>query len=186
MTGRGGSGSKAPGIVTGQCIARQILDPGGNGGPIDGVGGQIACRCKGGNLAVCVIGDCSGYGGRAGSSHRKVGGVDGCGVHRLTEGGVDGLVDRHTGGAIGRDVGYHGGWGRVRSHPGSKAPGKVIQHWIAGEVLGPGGNRGSKGGEGRQPAGWTKGRSGADGGVGHGACHRRRPLIQSKGSRGHR
>ena len=103
MTGSAAGGCKAPGKVTCQRIACEVLDPGGNRGGIDGVGGQIARRRKGGNFAVYVIGNCSGYGGCARSCHRKVGGADCCGVHRLTEGSADALVDRDTGGSIGRD-----------------------------------------------------------------------------------
>ena len=125
LTGRAASRRKAPGKVTCQRVVCQVLDPSGDRDAIYGALGEIACRCKGGNLAVYVIGNCSGYGRCARSCHRKVGGVDRCGVHRLTEGGTDALVDRHTGCSVGREGRTHGRSGRVRGRTAGKAPRKV-------------------------------------------------------------
>src|SRR3989442_14281515 len=99
-------------------------------------------------------------------------------VHRLTEGGVDGLVDGHRRGRIGRDGGTHDGPGRVRGHTGGKAPVKVSGQRIAGEVPGPSGHRGRGCGQRRQIACWREGCGYAT--VAHSTGHSRGPLLQGK------
>src|SRR5207249_1366874 len=125
-----------------QRIAGQVPGSGGQRGGIDGVGSEITDRFKGRNLAGDIIGNDSCYGSCPRTSHQQAGRVDRQRVHRLAEGGVDGLVDRHRGGGIGGGGETHRRGGGVQGRTGSKAPDKTICQRIACQVLGPGGNRG--------------------------------------------
>src|SRR5204863_7089954 len=136
LASRCGSGCKAPGKVTCQRIAGEVLGPGCERGAIDGIGGEITGRCKGRNFAAYVVVDGTRYRSCPRPFQQEGRGADRCGIHRFTEGGVDRLVNGHIGSDIGRYEGGYRGPGRVRGCASRKTPGKVIYQRIACQVLG--------------------------------------------------
>src|ERR1700688_1887882 len=78
-----GGGRETPNEVSGQGVAEQVSDAGGEGGGVDGADGERAGGGKGEDGVGGVVSDGSGNAGSDGEG----GSVDGANVHGLTEGG---------------------------------------------------------------------------------------------------
>ena len=154
---------KAPDVVRCQCIAGQVLGPGGNRGGIDGVGCEIACRRKDRRHArrrsPCLKQALP----RAVKVKVAVVIVKGS-IASLKVAVIFVLIATPVA-ALAGIGGTHRGCGGVRGRTCGKAPHIVTCQCIAGQVLGPGGNRGGIGGVGCEIACRCKDRS--DAGVGH-------------------